>query len=230
MSGSRRAGQHSAEEPLRDFRFAPNLYGTSGLRVCACGCGVEFDVPAGERMPRKWYSEACRVRAWRARDLGASQQRDRERARLKRRGATGPYSNIDYSSCRFCAATYVLRRPCRPTDSCCRRESCRRAANNQRMRSGGWTKSRRRARRSGQQVEQFKDVEIYERDRWICGICHRRVKRTATFPDPRSPSIDHVIPLSEHGEHLRTNVRCAHLGCNIARGNRGGGEQLRLVG
>lgn len=74
--------------------------------------------------------------------------------------------------------------------------------------------------------------EIAERDRWRCGICRRRVNPRWKWPNPKSPSLDHVIPLAdvENTEHSRRNVRLAHLGCNIARGNRGGGEQLALIG
>jgi 5-methylcytosine-specific restriction endonuclease McrA len=45
-----------------------------------------------------------------------------------------------------------------------------------------------------------------------------------------SRSIDHVQPLSRGGSHTTDNVRLAHLRCNVAKGNRGSGEQLLLVG
>lgn len=72
--------------------------------------------------------------------------------------------------------------------------------------------------------------EIGERDRWKCGICGKRVRRGLAYPDPMSPSLDHVIPLSRGGAHSPENVRIAHLACNVSKGDRGGGEQLMLVG
>jgi hypothetical protein len=74
------------------------------------------------------------------------------------------------------------------------------------------------------------DEEILERDRWRCGICGRRIGKTYKYPHLRSKSIDHIIPLSEGGDDVAANKRAAHLGCNMARGNGGGGEQLLLIG
>lgn len=89
---------------------------------------------------------------------------------------------------------------------------------------------RRRQRVRAATVETFTDAEIFDRDRWRCGICGRKVDRRLKYPHSKSASLDHVVPLSQDGLHERTNVRCAHLDCNVRRGNRGGDEQLRLIG
>ena len=90
---------------------------------------------------------------------------------------------------------------------------------------------RRHAAQRAAEVENFTDLEIFERDRWVCQICHRRVSKRVAWPHPRSASLDHIIPLSEPGtSHTRRNVRLVHLECNTVRGNHGGGEQLALVG
>lgn len=74
-------------------------------------------------------------------------------------------------------------------------------------------------------------TEIAERDKWRCGICGGTVPQDAVWPDPLSASLDHVVPLTEPGAtHDPANVRLAHLACNTARGNRGGNEQLALIG
>ena len=99
-----------------------------------------------------------------------------------------------------------------------------------------WTESRkaadqrRRAAKRGAEVEKFTSLEIFERDGWKCGICGRKVDPELTWPHPESASLDHIVPLSQDGEHSRANTRLAHLDCNIQRGDRGGNEQLSLVG
>ncbi|WP_423797180.1 HNH endonuclease [Mycobacteroides abscessus] len=35
-----------------------------------------------------------------------------------------------------------------------------------------------------------------------------------------SASLDHVVPMSLGGDHLSTNVQCAHLKCNMDKGAR----------
>lgn len=71
--------------------------------------------------------------------------------------------------------------------------------------------------------------EIFERDGWVCQLCHERITRGARSPDPMSASVDHIVPLHLGGTDDRANVQASHLGCNIAKGIRAVGEQLRLV-
>jgi 5-methylcytosine-specific restriction endonuclease McrA len=47
-------------------------------------------------------------------------------------------------------------------------------------------------------------------------------------PDPMSPSLDHILPLSKGGTHEPRNVQLAHLGCNVRKYN-SGVDQLRLL-
>jgi 5-methylcytosine-specific restriction endonuclease McrA len=89
---------------------------------------------------------------------------------------------------------------------------------------------RRRVRLAGGRSERFLNEDIFERDGWICGICHKPVDRDLVHPDPASPSLDHIVPVSQGGDHVRANVRLAHLACNVRRGARGADEQLRLLG
>lgn len=72
--------------------------------------------------------------------------------------------------------------------------------------------------------------EIASRDKWRCSICGGKVLKSKTSPHPLSPSLDHVIPLSLGGAHDPVNVALAHLRCNVTKSNRGGGEQLALIG
>jgi hypothetical protein len=89
--------------------------------------------------------------------------------------------------------------------------------------------SLRRARRRSVTFERFRHEEIFNRDGWRCQICRRPVDRNAPRFHPRSPTLDHVIPLSQGGPHTKANTRCACWSCNASRGNRGGNEQLALI-
>lgn len=88
----------------------------------------------------------------------------------------------------------------------------------------------RRAHLATVVVETFDRREIYARDRWVCGICGRKVDWRLAYPHPQSASLDHIVPVSKGGDHTRANTRLAHFGCNSARGNRGDGDQLALIG
>lgn len=74
---------------------------------------------------------------------------------------------------------------------------------------------------------------LARRDGDHCAICHKPVDLTLSSGprgDRLGPSIDHVIPVSQGGLDTMANVRLTHWDCNHKRGNRGGDEQLRLVG
>lgn len=85
-------------------------------------------------------------------------------------------------------------------------------------RKSNWKK--RQALKMGSEVEGFRYVEVFERDGWECGICFGSVDPELAWPDPMSASLDHIKPLSKGGAHAPDNAQCAHLVCNIRKGNR----------
>lgn len=68
--------------------------------------------------------------------------------------------------------------------------------------------------------EAFAPADVHVRDGWICQLCHELIDQAIAWPDPKSPSLDHIIPLSKGGEHSMSNVQSAHLGCNSSKGDR----------
>ena len=96
--------------------------------------------------------------------------------------------------------------------------------------SGDRVRSRRRRKRLAECVrEPYTLAEIAARDRFKCGICGKRVRMALTRPDRMSPTIDHLVPISDGGDDTRANVRLAHYGCNSRRCT-GGVVQLALIG
>ena len=77
---------------------------------------------------------------------------------------------------------------------------------------------KRQLRFSVAKKEHFQRIDIFERDNWTCGICNEQIDSSRKRPDPLSPSIDHIIPISRGGDHTRENVQAAHLGCNVSKG------------
>lgn len=119
--------------------------------------------------------------------------------------------------CRDCGSD-VASRSLRPICADCVRERDR-------------AKSRRR-HAAGHKQSKVEGMTIYalgDRDGWRCHLCRRRVDPRIKSPDPKSPSFDHLVPVSDDGKNVRTNVRLAHRGCNSSRGV-GGAVQLLLIG
>lgn len=79
---------------------------------------------------------------------------------------------------------------------------------------------RRRALKRGALSEPYTTEEIAERDGFICGLCSEPVVMSTPYPDPWSPSIDHIRPLSRGGDDTKANVQLAHRFCNTSKGNR----------
>lgn len=88
----------------------------------------------------------------------------------------------------------------------------------------------RRAKKLAPDAERFFDVEIFERDSWICGVCNEGIEASLRFPHPMSASLDHVIPLTRGGNHTRANCQASHLLCNQRKGARLVGRDSQVAG
>ena len=55
----------------------------------------------------------------------------------------------------------------------------------------------------------------------VCGICGRAVNKKLPFPNPWSPTIDHIIPVQKGGDPVALeNLQLAHFFCNRAKSNK----------
>jgi 5-methylcytosine-specific restriction endonuclease McrA len=75
---------------------------------------------------------------------------------------------------------------------------------------------RERIRANGAQDRCMRD-QVADRDGWICAICGGAVEPVHRAPDPRTPSVDHIVPISLGGTDTLDNVRLVHLFCNMDR-------------
>lgn len=71
---------------------------------------------------------------------------------------------------------------------------------------------------------------IYERDRWVCQLCGRRVGRSYPANHRRAPSLDHIIPRSLGGSDEPDNLQLSHRLCNSLKsdGTYAAADQLTL--
>lgn len=80
----------------------------------------------------------------------------------------------------------------------------------------------RRARRRGLPAERISRHEVFERDGWVCALCHEDIDPTLADREPFSASLDHIIPLAYDWSpgHVWGNVQATHLRCNISKRDR----------
>lgn len=54
----------------------------------------------------------------------------------------------------------------------------------------------------------------------VCGICGKPVDKSIKYPDPMSPSVDHIIPVSRNGDPISLdNLQLTHRYCNRQKGD-----------
>lgn len=219
--------------------FAANLGHAANLycsRVCS-GLGRRGDNPKRGRV-----CEVCGITY----DAGSMQQRTCGRACGQAiRGDTPRKPNFDkvyFPSCIECGVVFCCgSRNVKAKMVCsvdCRRKRNNRASraryarryhDDPEFRSASLARTHaRRADKLGLGARRITLTYLGDRDGWRCGLCHRKVNPKGK--GLRRPSIDHITPLSVGGTHELANVHISHLGCNLRKNNRGGGEQLLLVG
>lgn len=87
-----------------------------------------------------------------------------------------------------------------------------------------------RARRNGLPRDySIRPIKLFNRDGWRCRLCGRHTpKHLNGKQQPRSPTIDHIIPIAHGGGHTWDNVQLACHECNMKKGAKTLG-QLRLA-
>lgn len=108
----------------------------------------------------------------------------------------------------------------------------REAARNRYYANPDYWKSRAAERRAvlrSVSVERVERRDVYERDHGRCQIALRcNGRRTLSYEG--GWHLDHIIPLSRGGTHEMANVQVSCPACNLAKGDRAAGDQLRLLG
>lgn len=80
--------------------------------------------------------------------------------------------------------------------------------------------SRRRARIAATTVEDFTEADVRMAHGDDCYLCGDQINFKLKWPHPKSPSLDHVVPLSAGGTHTLDNVAMTCLSCNHSKNAR----------
>lgn len=91
-----------------------------------------------------------------------------------------------------------------------------------------WGRVRSR-RRTALSATAYTDLEIFERDKWRCHLCGKKVSKSADRKAPTGATIDHLLPIALGGRDEPANVACAHNQCNREKRTRAMNEQLAII-
>lgn len=221
------------------------------LRTSCAECG-EAIVHAGAGRPRKFCSDQCKARAGnRALRRRRLPIRDPDPAsrNCAHCGKSFTPGRKDQVYCpagagSFCAQkAYQARRaagePLRQVEQTKTCQECGESFTAQKS-NARWCSQRCRRRFTSREESRrrgpirpesapYTDLEIFERDKWRCHLCGKKVDQAISRRSPEGASIDHLIPLSLGGADAPANVATAHNRCNREKGVRARDEQLRLI-
>ncbi|MGV0399782.1 HNH endonuclease [Corynebacterium segmentosum] len=190
---------------------------------------TEGDLPSmpkcincGEEVSRRNARYCKRTECIRERDRERWRSKNRRRAQ-ERKKALGPIPK-----CRNCGEQLKTR-----LGSFCGKDGCRKEAKRQYRKEHAEEirayRIKNKAARRSVKVESVQRQEILERDNWTCMLCGEQISKTVMYPDPYSPSLDHIVPIAEGGDHSKANIQASHLVCNVRKGKRGSPQQLALI-
>lgn len=92
-------------------------------------------------------------------------------------------------------------------------------------RSKAISRAARKAKQRSVSVELINPIHVLDRDGWVCHICGRKTpKEKRGSYDDDAPEVDHIITLSEGGEHSYRNTACACRSCNLKKGGKSFGQ------
>jgi hypothetical protein len=83
---------------------------------------------------------------------------------------------------------------------------------------------RRKVLEAGMKLSKTLRLRVANRNGWVCQICFLPVPRGQQWfnkiGQPLYPSLDHIIPLANGGEHSEINLTLTHFRCNSTKGTR----------
>lgn len=133
-------------------------------------------------------------------------------------------------TCRFCSTKFRYKQL--HSADICNSPQCIDAQSKERIIKKREEKSaenhKRRAKKVGQRAGIVRRKEVFMRDGYRCQLCKRKTRPDYNVNHPLYPNLDHIIPLAKGGEHSMVNLQCLCRECNIIKGDKAMGDQLRM--
>ena len=215
----------------QEFKPKVNDRTTFCSRECAFGCkrdraGARREIEAALKAQPNRTCVICGKAYTGKSGCHCSGECRKESARRKQKARDVKNHKTRVVKCRECGAAFITKYGDKRKSFCSPRCNNRhnKKANPEQKRDSN---HRRRARMNGRRVSRVNRQEIFNRDNWICQICHKPVNRELKNPHPKSASLDHIIPLSLGGSHEPINCQLAHMICNSYKRDQAH-AQLRL--
>jgi 5-methylcytosine-specific restriction endonuclease McrA len=199
----------------------PLIWGRTAVKRCV-GCGSLFNERRGLRGRRIGAGAFCTPECKRKlvgnehQKLQAQRMLSRATVQIKSPRVKMRKTPLVAGPCCVCSELLVARQQTKHALHCdgCVTEAQRAVRKADR--------DRRKARQRGAfKTARVHRRKVFERDKWRCHICGKRIDKSLTAPDRGSATLDHIQPLAFGGEHSMHNIKAAHLSCNSARGHRG---------
>lgn len=131
------------------------------------------------------------------------------------------HTRIWIKDCEGCGAVVAFRRPNGKWCQSCKAASRLAYWTSEKERERTRRKNRQRrlsARRGAEIAGRYTLAEVVAKSSGSCHLCGDPVDMSLKCPDPQSPTIDHLVPLSKGGPDVLGNVMLAHRWCNTSRG------------
>lgn len=220
---------HVCEICSEEFKHRANR---NANRCCSKKCGWVLNAKEGAakralnppRTPRVIPMHACSICGTVTHKLRCCEEHEKEWSRRKSREDNVNRSERDGKAaiCKECRKPFTL------VYGINRRLYCSDECHKERAQRIGHSGDRAR-RRGCTVIDAIDPRDVFEAADWNCQICGGRMAELKSYPDPDSPTLDHIIPIALGGQHTLDNVRAAHLLCNCQLWNKDWGPGVARV-
>lgn len=201
----------------------PLKHGVRGRKTRCADCQPRWiEKERREREEREARERFVAVVGFVARREEKWRNREAERAERRRLKELSRQEALLTRRCRVCGDLLL---PFMASVEDGAKTACPDCAEEARRRTKAISRTARKAKQRAVSVESVDPLLVFERDGWVCHICGRPApkEKRGSYEDD-APELDHIITLSEGGEHSYRNTACACRSCNLQKGGKSFGQ------